>query len=54
MNPVMLQAKFAMPIKIPEYFGANSITLAEGPAEFILASVVAMVTITIAEVTVDT
>ena len=42
-----------MPIKIPEYFGANSTRFVEGPDAFIFDNIIAMVTMTMAEVAVD-
>ena len=53
MNPERLQETFAMPIKIPEYFGANSIKFVDGPDVLKFAKVIAMVIIAIAEVAVD-
>lgn len=53
MNPERLQETFAMPIKIPENFGANSIKFVDGPDVLKFAKVIAMVIITIAEVAVD-
>ena len=53
INPVILQTKFPTPIKIPEYFGANSIRFVDGPDAVKFDKVIAMVTMTIAEGAVD-
>ena len=53
INPVILQAKFARPIRTPENFGTNSTKLVAGPVVVRFVKVIAMVTMTIAEVAVE-